>query len=553
MLNPVLASSAYSTNYEDEKDINIAGALPPESISGTTNNEKSSLVNARAAGAWIQVGSKWWYRHSDGSYTKNNWEVIDSKWYHFDREGWMQTGFFTDTDSKKYYLDPISGYMRVSWVKVGTYYYYFNGSGVMQTGWITLNSQTYYLKSNGVMVENQWYQIGGLDFKFNSSGYLTEVPSNRAVFYGFNYSDIDTVKSANNSSMGWNTAGFVTTLRTNVNHSDALSPYGTDLKTRLNSGIFCFDGHGNAGLIAFVQGPSYDQTFLVAQNGNGTTWLPMSDMNNCKLAVFLSCYSANTNQTSNLGNLLDTSISKGADTAIGFTETISVFSSNSFSMTFFASLLNGKSVSQSASAAANTVPVWDSCRKYVIKGNGSLVLKKTVIRNSNDLNNYYLSEEDKKSYILKEEYDDKLVYIKVIDGIETSDYYICDLEGNITGMQNIFNYKDLLEINNLETPLATSSDAVASTNLAKISRESENKLITNSSKINIDDVIHKIESFDVLEKINGKIHYIRIINVAYQTDGNVIYMKTTVLDLNSGEFIPYEEILNEYAARNTIN
>lgn len=25
-------------------------------------------------GSWIQSNSRWWYKHSDGSYTKNGWE-----------------------------------------------------------------------------------------------------------------------------------------------------------------------------------------------------------------------------------------------------------------------------------------------------------------------------------------------------------------------------------------------------------------------------------------------------------------------------------------------
>ena len=40
---------------------------------------------------WIKDGSKWWYRHTDGSYTRNNWEYINGAWYHFDNSGYMET------------------------------------------------------------------------------------------------------------------------------------------------------------------------------------------------------------------------------------------------------------------------------------------------------------------------------------------------------------------------------------------------------------------------------------------------------------------------------
>ena len=38
---------------------------------------------------WIQSGNRWWYRHADGSYTRNDWELINGSWYYFDNAGWM--------------------------------------------------------------------------------------------------------------------------------------------------------------------------------------------------------------------------------------------------------------------------------------------------------------------------------------------------------------------------------------------------------------------------------------------------------------------------------
>ncbi len=80
---------------------------------------------------WIQSGSRWWYRHSDGGYTRNAWEKINGKWYHFDGSGWMQTG----------------------WLKLGATWYYLEGSGSMATNqWVG----DYYLTGSGAMATNQW-------------------------------------------------------------------------------------------------------------------------------------------------------------------------------------------------------------------------------------------------------------------------------------------------------------------------------------------------------------------------------------------------------------
>lgn len=86
------------------------------------------------AGSWVKSGSRWWYKHADGSYTKNNWEKIDGKWYHFDKDGWMQTG----------------------WLKLSGKWYYLNSSGVMLTGWQKIGGAWYCFNSSGAMYSSQW-------------------------------------------------------------------------------------------------------------------------------------------------------------------------------------------------------------------------------------------------------------------------------------------------------------------------------------------------------------------------------------------------------------
>ena len=84
---------------------------------------------------WIVSGEKWWYRHSDGSYTTSNWEWINGKWYYFDASGWMVTG----------------------WQKVGDAWYYLYSDGAMASDtWVG----NYYLKSDGRMAVSEWVQDG---------------------------------------------------------------------------------------------------------------------------------------------------------------------------------------------------------------------------------------------------------------------------------------------------------------------------------------------------------------------------------------------------------
>lgn len=87
---------------------------------------------------WVQSNGKWWYKHSDGSYTQNSFEEIDGHWYYFDE----------------------NGYMVIGWKKVNNTWYYFYGSGIMASNaWVG----DYYLEANGAMATNKWignYYVG---------------------------------------------------------------------------------------------------------------------------------------------------------------------------------------------------------------------------------------------------------------------------------------------------------------------------------------------------------------------------------------------------------
>ena len=99
--------------------------------------EPQAQVQPRAVvdvNQWIRNGNRWWYRHADGSYTTNGWEVINGAWYYFDGAGWMVTG----------------------WVKLSGTWYYLTGSGAMATGWIQTGGTWYYMNTSGAMVTDTW-------------------------------------------------------------------------------------------------------------------------------------------------------------------------------------------------------------------------------------------------------------------------------------------------------------------------------------------------------------------------------------------------------------
>ena len=62
----------------------------------SAQESSSQATYSKSSGSWIKSGSRWWYKHSDGSYTTNGWEKINGTWYYFDSEGWMKTGWIKE-------------------------------------------------------------------------------------------------------------------------------------------------------------------------------------------------------------------------------------------------------------------------------------------------------------------------------------------------------------------------------------------------------------------------------------------------------------------------
>ena len=103
---------------------------------------------------WITSGNRKWYRHADGSYTKNDWELINGKYYRFDEEGWMVTG----------------------WKKInGIWYYMDKTTGERYgEGWHWINGSCYYMNANGEMAADTW--IDG--YYVDASGKWIKDPKN---------------------------------------------------------------------------------------------------------------------------------------------------------------------------------------------------------------------------------------------------------------------------------------------------------------------------------------------------------------------------------------
>lgn len=113
-----------------------------------------AYVSYNEPSRWIHSGNQWWYRHGDGSYTVNGWELIYGKWYFFDEAGWMKSGWLKRGDHWYYLGDDNDGAMKANmWVGE----YYLDSDGIMAVDKMILGQ---YVDESGKRVftvsDNEW-------------------------------------------------------------------------------------------------------------------------------------------------------------------------------------------------------------------------------------------------------------------------------------------------------------------------------------------------------------------------------------------------------------
>ena len=129
--------------------------------SSSGSGRPKAATEAGPAGTWIQDGTGWWFQYKDGSHPKNIWVQLgyngNLEWYHFDGNGYMQTGWFTDVDGNRYFLHNVSdgtqGRMVTGWNLLDGQWYYFNPVSDGTRGALYVNRTTpdgYTVGADGV-------------------------------------------------------------------------------------------------------------------------------------------------------------------------------------------------------------------------------------------------------------------------------------------------------------------------------------------------------------------------------------------------------------------
>ncbi len=135
--------------FTDVFQITVIKETSQGSGSGSSGGGSSSKrTGASISGQWQKVNeTAWRFLKADKTYASDEWAKINGKWYWFDKDGMMQTGWIVDQGI--WYRLSQEGSMESGWVKEETdgYWYYLDESGAMRTGWVLINGIWYYFNS----------------------------------------------------------------------------------------------------------------------------------------------------------------------------------------------------------------------------------------------------------------------------------------------------------------------------------------------------------------------------------------------------------------------
>ena len=108
---------------------------------------------------WIRDEKGWRLKNPDQTWATSSWKEVNGIWYHFNEEGYMQTGWYTDIDGNQYYLlsadGSTQGSMVTGWQLIDDKWYYFNMESDGTKGRLLFNTVTpdgYQVGADGVWI-----------------------------------------------------------------------------------------------------------------------------------------------------------------------------------------------------------------------------------------------------------------------------------------------------------------------------------------------------------------------------------------------------------------
>lgn len=248
-----------------------------------------------------------------------------------------------------------------------------------------------------------------------SGSFYLQIRRQKAVFYGFQYSDINTIQDLTVPyNVFCNLYNSHTYANKDASHFLEIDERGCN---RCNSEIMFFAGHGSedGGHISFNNKVKFELSGL---NKN---------MSNVRFAVWAACCTASTDNSYNT-SFVDRAVSNGAKSSLGFPDPIGDKSARTFTNYLFQKLSEGYTVGDAASyAASKLIWSWDAVKNYRIAGSSSITLttpnytKNSLAPSQNSTQENYYNLINNNEYVAFDN-GDTIRYYLTINGIISNQF-----------------------------------------------------------------------------------------------------------------------------------
>ena len=147
---------------------NTGGGSGNTGSRGHSHDHDEKRITNSDRTTWLFTGRKWRLRRPNGSYARGSivsqsfldgmkvrhqWEQVNGRWYAFDEQGYLKTGFFYDAGYDGwFYVDENAG-MHTGWFQIDGKWYYFKDVSDGTRGIMLRNQKTpdgYFVDENGV-------------------------------------------------------------------------------------------------------------------------------------------------------------------------------------------------------------------------------------------------------------------------------------------------------------------------------------------------------------------------------------------------------------------
>ncbi len=339
-----------------------------------------------------------------------------------------------------------------------------------------------------------------------SGMFYLQIRKQKAVFYGAKYSDINSIPCLNEAYNGF--CNLYDSHR--YENKEASHFLETDERgyNRYNSEIMLFAGHG-----------CLNDCYIRFYNDTDIAPIDIKNMSNVRIAVWVACCSANTDNNSAHTSFVDRAVSIGAKSSLGFPDSVSQLSAQSFTNNLFKKLSEGYTVGDAAAYAANQLLLpWDDAKNYRIAGSSSITLttpnytKNSLTPSQNSTQENYYNLINNNEYVTFDN-GDTIRYYLTINGIISNQFV----------------------------------------DVAKAGR-SQQAFVAQNYNVNGDiTVLPALYEYDTTSTSTEEKHIVYIIEnniatpvlISYVTvaeENGTAYLDVICRNLNNGEYIDYEEI-----------